>query len=137
MPHHALPAGCTITVRGVAPGASLVGLNVFGAAGLVFNSTVVEAIDYAVNVDNVDVINESLGNNGFPTDGVDAVSLADDAAVATGVTVVTSTGDAGVTNTTGQPATDPNVISVMASTTLQLQAQTGVGGIRNVATSWA
>jgi hypothetical protein len=136
-PDHPLPAGCTITVRGVAPGASLVGLNVFGAAGLVFNSTVVEAIDYAVNVDNVDVINESLGNNGFPTDGIDAVSLADDAAVAAGVTVVVSTGDAGVTNTIGQPATDPNVISVMASTTLRLQAQTGVGGIRNVATSWA
>ena len=61
MPRHPLPAGCNITVRGVAPGASLVGLNVFGAADLVFDSTVVQAIDYAVNVDNVDVINESLG----------------------------------------------------------------------------
>jgi hypothetical protein len=134
---HPLPANCNITVRGIAPGASLVGLNVFGAAGLVFNSTVVEAVDYAVNVDNVDVINESLGSNGFPTDGIDPVSLADDAAVAAGVTVVTSTGDAGVTNTVGEPATDPNVISVMASTTLRSQAQIGVGGIRNVATSWA
>ncbi|MEY9894825.1 hypothetical protein ABIA31_008513 [Catenulispora sp. MAP5-51] len=134
---HALPAGCTITIRGIAPGASLVGLNVFGAAGLVFSSTVVEAIDYAVNVDNVDVINESLGNNGYPTEGIDPISAADDAAVAAGVTVVASTGDAGVTNTIDQPASDPNVISVGATTTLRTQAATGVAGIRNFATSWA
>ena len=137
MPHHALPAGCTITVRGVAPGASLVGLNVFGAAGTVFDSTVVQAIDYAVNVDNVDVINESLGENTQPTQGVDATSLADEAAVAAGVTVVTSTGDGGVTNTEGQPAVDPAVVSVGATTTFRDQAQTGTGGARNLASSWA
>ena len=68
------PTGCNITVRGVAPGASLVGLNVFGAANLVFDSTIVQAIDYAVNVDNVDVINESLGDNAQPTEGVDATA---------------------------------------------------------------
>ena len=119
MPNHPLPAGCNITVRGVAPGASLVGLNVFGAANLVFDSTVVQAIDYAVNVDNVDVINESLGSNAEPTQGLDVTSLADDAAVAAGVTVVTSTGDGGVTNTEGQPAVDPNVISVGATTTFR------------------
>ena len=137
MPHHALPAGCNITVRGVAPGASLVGLNVFGAANLVFDSTVVQAIDYAVNVDNVDVINESLGSNAQPTEGLDVTSLADDAAVAAGVTVVTSTGDGGVTNTEGQPAVDPNVISVGATTTFRDQAQLGTGGARNLASSWA
>lgn len=137
MPGHALPAGCNITVRGVAPGASLVGLNVFGAAGTVFDSTVLQAIDYAVNVDNVDVINESLGSNAQPTEGLDITSLADDAAVAAGVTVVTSTGDGGVTNTEGQPAVDPNVISVGATTTFRDQAQTGTGGARNLAGSWA
>jgi hypothetical protein len=137
MPGHALPAGCNITVRGVAPGASLVGLNVFGAANLVFDSTVVQAIDYAVNVDNVDVINESLGNNAQPTEGLDVTSLADDAAIAAGVTVVTSTGDGGVTNTEGQPAVDPNVIGVGATTTFRDQAQTGTGGARNLASSWA
>ncbi|MEY9927841.1 hypothetical protein ABH926_002475 [Catenulispora sp. GP43] len=137
MPHHPLPAGCNITVRGVAPGASLVGLNVFGAANLVFDSTVVQAIDYAVNVDNVDVINESLGSNAEPTEGLDVTSLADDAAVAAGVTVVTSTGDGGVTNTEGQPAVDPNVVSVGATTTFRDQAQTGTGGARNLASGWA
>jgi hypothetical protein len=135
--HHQLPAGCTITVRGVAPGASLVGLNVFGAANLVFDSTVVQAIDYAVNVDNVDVLNESLGSNAQPTEGLDVTSLADDAAVAAGVTVVTSTGDGGVTNTEGQPAVDPNVIGVAATTAFRDQAQLGSGGTRNLASSWA
>ncbi|WP_194923894.1 S8 family serine peptidase [Catenulispora pinisilvae] len=137
MPGHALPAGCDITVRGIAPGASLVGLNVFGAANLVFDSTIVQAIDYAVNVDNVDVINESLGSNAQPTEGLDVTSLADDAAVAAGVTVVTSTGDGGVTNTEGQPAVNPDVISVGATTTFRDQAQTGSGGARNLASSWA
>jgi hypothetical protein len=137
MPGHPLPAGCTITVRGVAPGASLVGLNVFGSANLVFDSTVVQAIDYAVNTDNVDVINESLGNNAQPTEGLDVTSLADDAAVAAGVTVVTSTGDGGVTGTEGQPAVDPNVIGVAATTAFRDQAQTGSGGVRNLASSWA
>ncbi|MBW8804978.1 MAG: S8 family serine peptidase [Catenulisporales bacterium] len=136
-PHHPLPPGCTITVRGVAPGASLVGLNVFGAADLVFDSTVVQAVDYAVNVANVDVINESLGSNAQPTQGLDATSLADDAAVAAGVTVVTSTGDGGVTNTQGQPSVDPNVISVAATTTFRDQAQIGTGGARNLAGGWA
>ncbi|NUP52520.1 MAG: S8 family serine peptidase [Catenulispora sp.] len=137
MPGHALPAGCTITVRGVAPGASLVGLNVFGAADLVFDSTVVQAVDYAVNVANVDVINESLGSNAQPTQGLDVASLADDAAVAAGVTVVTSTGDAGVTGTQGQPSVDPHVIGVAATTALRDQAQTGTAGVRNFATGWA
>jgi hypothetical protein len=134
---HPLPAGCTITVRGVAPGASLVGLNVFGAGNLVTMSIVLQAVDYAVNVDDVDVINESLGENTPPTDGLDPVSLADDAAIAAGVTVVTSTGDAGPTSTIGQPATNPDVISVGATTGFRLYAQTGYAGTRNFATSWA
>ncbi|NUR29694.1 MAG: S8 family serine peptidase, partial [Catenulispora sp.] len=137
MPHHALPAGCNITVRGVAPGASLVGLNVFGAANLVFDSTVVQAVDYAVNVANVDVINESLGSNAQPTQGLDVTSMADDAAVAAGVTVVTSTGDGGVTGTQGQPSVDPKVISVAATTAYRDQSQTGTAGVRNFASSWA
>ncbi|WP_344667181.1 S8 family serine peptidase [Catenulispora yoronensis] len=138
MPHHALPAGCTIKIRGVAPGASLVGLNVFGAADLVFDSTVVQAIDYAVNVANVDVINESLGSNAQPTEGLDVSSLADAAAVAAGVTVVASTGDAGVTGTQGQPSVNPAVIAVAGSTAFRDQAQNGSGGARNFATSgWA
>ncbi len=132
---HPLPAGCTITVRGMAPGASLVGLNVFGSSNFAINSSIIQAIDYAVNVDKVDVINESFGGNAFPTAGTDPTALADDAAVAAGVTVVSSTGDAGPTNTVGSPSVDPNVISVGATTTFRVQAQTGYAGTRNFATS--
>src|SRR5262249_38893687 len=38
-PAHPLPAGCTITVTGVAPGVSLIGMKVFGEAGS-FDSTI-------------------------------------------------------------------------------------------------
>jgi hypothetical protein len=134
---HPLPAGCNITVRGVAPGASLVGINVFGSSNEAFDSSIIQAIDYAVTVDNVDVINESFGNNAFPTAGLDPTALADDAAVAAGVSVVSSTGDAGPTGTMGTPSVDPNVISAGATTSFEDMAQTGYAGTRNFATSWA
>jgi hypothetical protein len=133
---HPLPAGCNITVRGMAPGASMVGLNVFGSSNFAINSSIIQAIDYAVTVDNVDVLNESFGGNAYPTDGTDPTALADDAAVAAGVTVVSSTGDAGPTNTQGTPSVDPNVISAGATTTFRVMAQTGYAGTRNFATSW-
>jgi len=134
---HPLPPGCNITVRGVAPGASLVGINVFGSSNFAINSVIIQAIDYAVNVANVDVINESFGGNAFPTDGLDPTALADSAAVAAGITVVSSTGDAGPTNTMGTPSVNPDVISVGAVTNYRDVAQVGYAGTRNFATSFA
>ena len=49
---------CLIRILGVAPGASLVGLDVFGLDDETFESEIVSAMNYAVNVDHVDVINE-------------------------------------------------------------------------------
>ena len=123
-PANPLPQQCTITVRGMAPGASLVGLKVISSNGFGSTSSVVRAIDYAVNVDHVDVLNESLGSNPYPDSNSDPFTLANRAAVAAGVTVVTSAGDAGYGNTVGSPASDPQVITAGASTTYRLMAQT-------------
>ncbi|MFL6076833.1 MAG: S8 family serine peptidase [Mycobacteriales bacterium] len=132
------PTGCTIRIRGMAPGASLVGLKVFGSQPTAPSSRFIQAIDYAVNVANVDVINESFGANPYPDRGTDPISLADDAAVAAGVTVVASTGDSGTNGTIGSPASDPNVISAAATTQFRSYAQISYGGINVLpARSWA
>src|SRR5579872_1316289 len=55
---HPLPSGCTIKPEGMAPGASLAELNPFGNDQAVFNSEIIQAIQYAVAVDHVNVLAE-------------------------------------------------------------------------------
>lgn len=119
--------GCYIKVVGVAPGASMTSLKVFGKANLSTTSGFVEAIQYAI-ANGVKVLNESFGGNPMGDSTADAIKIANDAAVAAGVTVVVSSGDAGPTNTIGSPASDPNVIAVGASTTHRAYAQDFYGG---------
>ena len=129
-PPHPLPAGCDIQIVGVAPGASVLALKVFAQNDNTTTSGFLQAIDFAVS-SGAKVINESFGSDDFPDTTLDVVRAADDAAVAAGVTVVVSSGDAGITSTIGSPASDPNVISVGATTTFRAYAQDTYGGIND------
>ena len=123
-----LPQPCRIRILGAAPGARIVALKVLGQYYQTTTSAILQAIDYAVNVAHVDVLNESFGGYTTPDRGSDPIALADNAAVAAGVTVVVSSGDAGTNSTIGSPASDPDVISVGASTQNRFFSQADLVG---------
>ncbi|WP_300681065.1 S8 family serine peptidase [Nocardioides sp.] len=133
---HALPQGCTIRIKGVAPDAGIVALNILGGGtgtddspSYALPSVIAQAIDYAVTVRHVDILSESIGQNAIPDESTRAaVQQFNDAAVDAGVTVVASTGDAGVTGTMGSPSVDPKVIGAAATTTLRAYEQIGYTG---------
>jgi hypothetical protein len=122
-PNLPLPKHCNIRIKGAAPGVSLAVMKVFGLGGS-FDSTILQGMDYAVSHDHVDVLSQSFGGNPVPSDGTDPISVFDADAVAHGITVVASSGDAGITNTIGSPASaSKGIISVGATNSFQLHAQ--------------
>lgn len=124
-----LPDGhCFIRVVGVAPGASVVATNSDDSDALTTGGTVL-AIDYAIAA-GVDILSESFSYNLVPDVALrSAVQAANRAAIAAGITVVASSGDAGPNSTIGNSASDPGVIAVGASTDARFAAQTGGYGL--------
>ncbi len=114
---------CNFVVEGAAPGADLVSLKAFPSNHDATSTSLLEAIDYAVTVEHVNVLSESFGYNPLPDTMNDLIRRADEAAVAAGTVVDVSTGDAGPTSTQGSPSTDPAVIAAGASTTYRAYAQ--------------
>ena len=86
--------------------------------------------------DHVNVLNESIGGNPLPNTEDDPVALADQAAIAAGVTVVASSGDAGPFNNIGSPATTPGVIAVGGTQTYRVYRQTTRYGTQLVPGGW-
>jgi hypothetical protein len=136
-PAHPLPAGCNIIVRGVAPGASLVAMKVFGDSSNAFISTIIQGMDWAVAVDHVNVLNESFGGDQLPDTTQDVTKQFNRLAIAAGTVVTVSSGDQGTANTIGSPASDPNgELSVAATTQFQHFAQTDRGGYQLSPDGW-
>lgn len=132
------PTPCRIRVEGVAPGASLVILDPFGATDSADLVPALQAIDYAVTIAHVDVLNESLGSLIWPDDSgaLDAWDAADDAAVTAGVTVVVCSGDEGSSNTIDMQASNPSVIDVGGTTSFRAAVQTSAWGAPFAANGW-
>ena len=135
-PAHPLPPGCNIRIKGIAPGSSLAVLDVAGSNPRALRSQTAQAIRYAVNVDQVDVLDEPFVANPIPDTQDDPVSLANQAAVAAGVVVVVGSGDAGPFDNIGAPATSPDVISVGGTTTYRLYRQTTSYGAQLSSGGW-
>jgi hypothetical protein len=100
-------------------------MKVFGDENDAFDSVILQGIDYAVSTDHVNILSESFGEDPIPDPATDPISLMDEQAVKDGITVVASTGDASPSNSEGEPAIDPWVIGAAASTSYQIDAQTG------------
>jgi hypothetical protein len=129
---------CRIRVEGMAPGASLVMLDSMGPSDAAYLIPTLQAIDYAITVAHVDVLNESFGAMNWPDDSgaQDALDAANDAAVAAGVTVTVCSGDEGPTNTITDIASNPDVIDVGGTTSFRAALQTSAWGANFGVSGW-
>ncbi len=106
----ALSAGLN---KGVAPKASLIDVKVLDRTGSGKMSDTIAGIQFAV-LNGADIISMSLGSQ-LPCTGIDASSLAADAAVGQGVTVVAAAGNLGpLPGTITSPGCAKDVITVGA-----------------------
>jgi serine protease AprX len=117
------------TFRGVAPGANLINLRVLDANGAGTDSTVIAAINAAIQLKskyNIRVINLSLGRPVWESYSLDPLCQAVEKAWNAGIVVVVAAGNQGRNQTLGTdgyatitaPANDPLVITVGAMKTM-------------------
>ena len=123
---------CLIRLEGVAPGVTLDAYKVYAANDYTTTSAFLEAIDYAVTVDHVNVLNEEGGSFPMPDTSADLIKLANTNAIAAGVTITSPSYDAGAENTIWSPSSEPGVISVGASTTFRSYAQSDTAGYDSI-----
>lgn len=128
----ALGQPCLIRLEGVSPGVTLDAYKVYGEDDYTTTSAFLEAIDYAVTVDHVNVLNEEAGSFPMPDTSADVIKAANAAAIAAGVTITVPSYDAGDQNTIWSPASQSGVIAVGASTTFRSYAQADTDGYREV-----
>jgi subtilisin family serine protease len=99
--------------KGVAPKAKLIDVKVLNRLGSGVMSDTIAGIQYAV-LNDADIISMSLGAD-IPCNGLDATSLASDAAVRQGVHVIVAAGNTGpLPGTIGSPGCAINVVTVGA-----------------------
>jgi serine protease AprX len=103
---------------GEAPGADLVSVKVAGASGSTHLSALISGLQWAVdheNADDIRVLNISLGFRPFTSTVLNPLDQAVEATWNSGITVVTSAGNAGPSNgTILSPGDDPLAITVGA-----------------------
>jgi hypothetical protein len=123
-----MPVGCDIRLQGIAPGITIDAYKSYGDQDMTTLSSFVETIDYAVDVNHVNVLNEEGGWFPFPDDtALDLLKETNAAAMAAGVTITSPSYDAGPENTIWSPSSQPGVISTGASTAFRSYAQDSVG----------
>ena len=114
---------CTRDIAGMAPGVNLLNLRVLDQSGLSSDSTVIQAIDYAISLKktyNIRVINLSVGRPIFESYTVDPLCQAVEAAWKAGIVVVVAAGNDGRLNFVGNkgygtinsPGNDPYSLTV-------------------------
>jgi len=118
---------CDVRVLGVAPGANVDVMKVFGVNNVSFTSVILQGIDWAIQHDHADILSISIGFGGVPTSAaLQPLTAILHNAMANGTTVVASTGDSSPSNTESSPALDPGVIGAAASTSYRIWAQTNL-----------
>src|SRR6185312_4293516 len=96
--HNSSGIGAIYTFKGIAPNVSLINLRVLDANGSATDSTVIAAIQQAINLQsqyNIRVINLSLGRPVFESYSVDPLCQAVEAAWQAGIVVVVAAGNMG------------------------------------------